>query len=97
MTWMHKTRLQVLAFAMGITLAALGVISLTALPAWPVVGVAVAAVAFSVNRIAARLSGDRAMCFGCGQSISDAPVGEHGSICPGCGSITQGITPRDQA
>lgn len=91
MTWMHKTRLKALAFAMGIALAALGVISLTALPAWPVVGVAVAAVAFSVNRIAARLSVDRAMCFGCGQSIADAPEGEHGSICPGCGSINQRI------
>lgn len=89
MTWMHKTRLKVLAFSMGIALAALGVISLTALPTWPVVGVAVAAVAWTVNRVAARLSVNDSMCFGCGQSIADAPLGEHGSICPHCGAVNE--------
>lgn len=95
MTWMHKTRLKVLAFSMGIALAALGVISLTALPAWPVVGVAVAAVALTVNRVAARLSVNQAMCFGCGLSIADAPVGEYGSVCPHCGAVNQPIS-RDR-
>jgi len=89
MTWMHHIRLKVLAFAVGIALAALGLISLTTLPAWPVVGIAVAAVAFTINTVASRLTTGSTTCYGCGQSIADAPRSEHGCACPGCGAINQ--------
>lgn len=88
-TWMHKIRLRSMAFAVGISLAALGLISLTTLPAWPVVGVAVAAVAFTINRVAQRLSSPT--CYACGGSLANAPEGEHGAICPSCGSVHQSI------
>jgi predicted RNA-binding Zn-ribbon protein involved in translation (DUF1610 family) len=84
---MHRVRLRVFAFAIGICLAALGLISLTTLPAWPVLGVAVAAVAFTINSVASRLKSPT--CFACGQSIIQAPEGEHGAICPHCGAVHQ--------
>lgn len=89
MTWMHRIRLKVLAFAVGIALAALGLISLTTVPVWPVVGIAVAAVAFTINTVASRLTTASTTCYGCGQSLVGAPEGEHGCICPGCGAINQ--------
>jgi hypothetical protein len=89
MTWMHRIRLKVLAFAVGIALAALGLISLTTVPVWPVVGIAVAAVAFTINTVASRLTTGSTTCYGCGQTLVGAPEGEHGCICPGCGAINQ--------
>ena len=87
--WLQRLRLRSLWLLVGVGLTTLGVISLTAIPAWPVVGVAVAALALGLNNIAHRLS--QPTCLSCGDSLSDAPRGEHGSICPKCGTISDRI------
>lgn len=84
---MSRIRLRGLALVLGIALFALGAISLTAIPAWPVVGVAVACAAMVVNRIAARL--DQPVCLVCGSDIAGQPAGEHGVACSDCGSVNQ--------
>lgn len=85
MTWMHKLRLRVLTVAVALALLVLGAISLTAIPAWPVVGVAVACFAMAVNSMAARLG--QATCFGCGHDIGGQAAGPHGVTCRNCGSL----------
>ncbi len=82
---MHKVRLRALAFVVGIALCALGAISLTTIPAWPIVGVAVAFVAVGINRIASRLA--QPVCLSCGIDLGEQPTGEHGPICPSCGAV----------
>lgn len=84
--WLQKIRLRVLAYALGLILAALAISSALTIPAWPIVGVAVAAVVFVINRTASRLADDT--CLGCGRAIADLPIGEHGKICPDCGTIS---------
>lgn len=93
MSWMHKIRLRVLALLVATALAAIGAVSLAALPVWPVVGVAVATFAFAMNSMTSRLS--HPVCWGCGGDIAKIPSGEYGVICPTCGAITQaGEQPR---
>ena len=87
MTWMHKVRLRVLWTFVGIALTTLGVISLTTIPAWPIVGVAVATLALAVNSMTSRLR--QPICLGCGNDLNGLPRGEHGSICPRCGAVHQ--------
>lgn len=87
MSWMHKIRLRVLALLVATALAAIGAVSLAALPVWPVVGVAVATAAFVFNSMTSKLS--HPVCWGCGGDIAKIPSGEYGVICPKCGSITQ--------
>jgi len=87
MSWMHKIRLRVLALLVATTLAAIGAVSLAALPVWPVVGFAVATVALAINGMTSRLN--HPVCWGCGGDIAKIPSGEYGVICPACGSITQ--------
>lgn len=85
MTWFSKTRLKVLTSVVGILLAALGVLSMTALPAWVIVAPIVAAVAVVINTTASRLAGTT--CLHCGHDVKDAPHGHYGAICPECGSL----------
>ncbi len=85
LNWLHKVRLRALALAVGIALCALGAISLTTIPVWPIVGVAVAFVAMGINHIAARL--DQPVCLSCGADLTSQPTGEHGPICPSCGAV----------
>lgn len=80
-----RTKALWVTVAVGVTV--LGVLSLTTLPAWPVVGVALATVALVVNQIAKPLSSP--ICFGCGIDLTNEPRGEHGVICKNCGTITQ--------
>jgi hypothetical protein len=63
------------------------VIAWTTLPAWPIVGVAVATLVLAVNTISSKLQADA--CLGCGQSLAGQPRGEHGAICPSCGLVNQ--------
>jgi hypothetical protein len=84
---MHKVRVRVLWIVVGVALTTMGVISMTTIPAWPIVGVAVAALALVVNQMTSKLS--QPTCYGCGKSLSGLPSGEHGTICPNCGSINQ--------
>jgi hypothetical protein len=86
-SWLHKIRRRVLWIAVGVGLTTLGVISVTTIPAWPVVGLAVATLALVVNQMAAKLSSPT--CLGCGNDLKGQPRGEHGTICPHCGSIQE--------
>lgn len=85
MSWLARLRVRVLALVIGGVLAALGVLSLTTFPAWGVWGVTVAAVAMAVHRVANKLS--EPTCLGCGENIAKVPQGEHGAVCPHCGTI----------
>ncbi len=87
MIWMARLRLRVLAFVLGLGLTAIGLISLTALPALPIIGVAFAAAAVGVNSMTARLK--QPVCHGCGKGIGDVPPGAYGTVCPDCGFMTQ--------
>lgn len=87
MTFLHRTRLRALAVIVGVALTALALISLTAVPAWPVVGVAVAAAAVAIHNLSHRLS--HPTCLTCGHNLAGHPTGEHGRICPSCGAIAQ--------
>lgn len=88
LTWLAKLRLRAIVFVIGIPLAAFGAISIG--PAWltlPLVGVAVAAVTMSLNRLTDRLA--QPLCFTCGADLAERPAHEHGIICPECGSLNQ--------
>lgn len=85
-TLMQRIRMRVMAVLLGTSLAAIAMISLTSLPAWPIVGVAVATVAVAVNKATSRLRSP--VCWGCGRSIEGQSNGEHGVICPDCGTMT---------
>ena len=87
MIWMSRIRLRVLAFMVGLAFTAIGIISLTTLPAWPVVGVAVAAAAMAVNSMTSKLK--IPICHGCGKPLGDTPGGQYGVVCPKCGFLTQ--------
>ena len=98
MIWIHRLRLRVLAWALGIALAGIAFVSWMALPVWPVVGVAVAVVVATVTSMTSRLSA--ATCLSCGKNLEDIVAGEHGLACPACGSITrtlaQGASPDSE-
>lgn len=88
MAWVTRLRLRAIVFVIGVPLAAFGAISLG--PAWltlPIVGVAVAVVTVSLNKLTARLG--ESVCWTCGTGIKDVPPGEHGKVCPNCGSLNQ--------
>jgi predicted RNA-binding Zn-ribbon protein involved in translation (DUF1610 family) len=87
LTWFAKIRLKVLAYVAGVLLAALGIASIATIPAWPLVGAAVAVAAVVIHKAAHRLS--EPTCLGCGRDIRDLPLGEHGVICPDCGHISR--------
>lgn len=87
MTWMHRLRLRVLALIVGAAFTAIGIISFAAMPVWPVIGVAVAAVAVAFSSVTSRLA--HPVCWGCGQDIATQPLGEYGATCPHCGAVNQ--------
>src|ERR1043165_1772972 len=86
---LHRIRLKVFALLVGITLAVIGAVSWAALPIWPVIGVAVATVAFVVNSLTSRLS--EPLCWTCGEDLSRQAAGEYGLMCPSCGSLNVGF------
>jgi hypothetical protein len=86
---MHRIRRRVLWIVAGVGVTTLALISWTALPALPVVGVAVAAIALVVNSMTSRLR--EPICLGCGGPTAGLPHGEHGVICPTCGHISSGM------
>lgn len=88
LTWMHRLRLKLLAFLAGLVLAGVAVASVTTVPVWGVVGVAMAAAAVVVNSMASRLS--QPTCLGCGVDLSRERSGDYGVVCPGCGTVNQG-------
>ena len=86
MSWVHRLRLRALALVVAAALVVIGVVSAAAVPVWPAIGVAVAAVALVVNRIGARL--DHPTCLSCGADVSKEPRGQYGVICPNCGGLS---------
>lgn len=86
MTYIHRLRLRVLAWLLGIILAGIAAVSWMALPGWPVVGVAVAMVVATVSTMTNRLKAET--CYSCGQDIRHIEAGEHGRACPSCGAVS---------
>lgn len=88
---LHKLRLRAFAIVLGLVLAAVGIVSIVSAPAWPIVAGAFAIAAVAVNSVASRLT--KTICIGCGQNLSESPVGQYGAVCPKCGTIS---TPANQ-
>ncbi|HBS29507.1 MAG TPA: hypothetical protein DEB06_08685 [Phycisphaerales bacterium] len=87
-TWLGRMRLRLIIFVIGIPLAAFGAISFG--PGWlalPIVGVAVAVVSVSVNKLAQRLA--HPVCWTCGHDLSSLTPHDLGVVCPSCGSLNQ--------
>lgn len=72
---------------LGIGLAGIAIVSWLAVPAWPVIGVAVAVVVATVSTMTTRLSS--LTCLSCGGDLTSVVAGEHGRACPTCGSISR--------
>jgi hypothetical protein len=88
MTWRSKLKIRAWVFVIGVPLAIVGVISIS--PAWltfPLVGVAVAAVTMTVNKVGQRLS--QPTCWTCGEDLREEAPAEHGIVCPSCGALNQ--------
>lgn len=86
--WRTKLKLRAWVFVIGVPLAVVGVISVS--PAWmtlPLVGVAVAAVTVTVNKVGARLA--QRTCWTCGADLHNEHPAEHGIVCPDCGALNQ--------
>lgn len=95
-TWLGKIRARALWVVVCLGVMALGLIAWTTLPAWPVVGAAVTAVALVLNSITSKI--DAPICLDCGADLSDEPVCSHGRICKSCGAINErvGVAERDE-
>ncbi len=87
LNWLQRMRRRALWVVVVVFVTAVGVIAWTTMPAWPVIGVALAATALVLNTITKDLSQDR--CLGCGDSIAQEPVGVHGRACPKCGTVNE--------
>ncbi len=85
--WMHRIRLRAFGLVLGLTLVVIAMLSLTTLPAWPVVGVAVAAAAVAVNTMASKLRLEQPICVHCRRDLSDQTPGVYGIVCPQCGTV----------
>lgn len=88
--WFRKLRLRALAILVGVALTALAIASFLSLPAWPVIGVAVATVAVVISQMASKLS--QPLCLHCGDNLAGQPSSDHGVICPGCGTLNDRMT-----
>jgi len=88
MSWRSRVHVRAMVMIIGVPLAIFSAITFS--PAWltlPLVGVAVAAVTMTVNKIGQRLSDP--VCWTCGHDLASEPGSEHGRVCPECGSLNQ--------
>ena len=88
MAWRTKLKMRAWVFVVGVPVAIIGVISFS--PAWmtlPLVGVAVAAITVTVNKIGQRLA--QPTCWTCGHDLRDEDPAEQGIVCPSCGALNQ--------
>ncbi len=85
MTWMGKVRLRALVAVIGVPIALLATIS--ALPAWVMVPIVVAAVTMTFSRVTSGMQ--RPTCWTCGSDLSAEGHGVHGLACPHCGALNQ--------
>jgi hypothetical protein len=88
--WFRKLRLRALAILVGAGLTALALASFLSLPAWPIIGVAVATVAVVISQMASKLS--QPLCLHCGDNLAGQRSSDHGVICPGCGTLNDRMT-----
>jgi len=95
-TWLHKTWLRVLALLLGAALTVFALVSLAAAPAWPVIGVTVAAMALVwKSSIAPRIVAPA--CLSCGASLKGLPGGAYGMICRECGGLNEPFDRTERA
>jgi peptidoglycan/LPS O-acetylase OafA/YrhL len=87
--WFRVIRRRAATWVVAIAAVAVATISIAGLPTWPVMGVAVLAVATAVNTLASRLHADRLLCLGCSKDLTGKPAGTYGVICEHCGAINQ--------
>jgi hypothetical protein len=87
MTWMHRIRRRALWVVVVVGVTTLGLLAMSTIPAWPVVGVAVATLAIALGSITRSVS--PSICLGCGHDVSDVPAGTHGRLCPTCGALNE--------
>lgn len=100
--WIGSLKLRALVWIVAIALATTATIVLAGVPAWPAVGVAVAAACVSMGKITSKLL--KPTCLECGCDLSSQPIGLQGIACPTCGSVnTPGLVqlarmgdPQDQ-
>lgn len=87
--WIHRMWLRILALVLAAGLTAFGLISISAAPLWPVVGVAVATVALFWNSMTSRL--DKPLCLNCGDELNQTVGTQYGIICKSCGCLNEPI------
>ncbi len=92
--WISRVRFTALIWAVIIGGTTWAVIVLTSF-VWLPVGVALAATAFSVNRIIAVIG--RETCIHCGSDLAGLPKSEYGVACPTCGGLHQALPVQAQA
>ncbi len=92
--WISGLRIRAFFWVLGIALCTAAAIVFTSISWIPVIGVAVAAAAVSLNKVASRLS--KPTCMGCGNDLSDQKLGNWGTVCHKCGSIHQPRPAKDQ-
>lgn len=90
--WWHEVRLRALWVVVAIAAMAVAIITTTALPALPVLGVAFATVALVLNTLTSKVS--ESVCLSCGHDLKKQPRSAYGCICPSCGSIHEGLIAR---
>lgn len=93
--WLSRLRLHAFVWTLLIGLAAWAVLAFTALAWLPIVGVALAATAVSVNKVASGLN--RSTCIHCGADLSGHPPSQYGVPCPHCGGLHQLIPHETRA
>lgn len=87
MSLISRIRIRALLYTAGIVAATWAAILLTSVAWIPVVGVAVAAVAVSVNKATQVLR--KPICLGCGTDLATQTATDYGIACPKCGSLNQ--------
>lgn len=96
MTWLHKTWLRLLALMVAACLTVFALVSLAAAPAWPVIGVTMAAMALVwKSSIGPRIV--TPACLHCGASLKGQPTGEYGAICRDCGGLNHPFADQHSA
>lgn len=93
--WLSSLRLRAFVWTLLIGVAAWVVLAFTAMAWLPIVGVALAATAVSVNKVASGLH--RTTCIHCGADLSGHSPSQYGVPCPHCGGLHQLIPHETRA
>ncbi len=93
--WLSSLRLRAFIWTLLIGVAAWVMLAFTAMAWLPIVGVALAATAVSVNKVASGLN--RTTCIHCGADLSGHSPSQYGVPCPHCGGLHQLIPHETRA